>query len=68
MSEKDLVKENNRLREKLNPHNTKIYDKILIYIRTSCKTESNEPVSLGVILLIIGFTLLFNPCDNAYCY
>jgi len=42
MSEKDLVKENNRLREKLDPHNKKIYEKILIYIRTSYKTKSNE--------------------------
>lgn len=42
MSEKALIKENNRMREKLNPHNKKVYEDILVYIRLNYKSEDAE--------------------------
>lgn len=42
MSEKALVKENNRMREKLNPHNKKVYEDILVYIRVNYTSETEE--------------------------
>lgn len=42
MSEKALIKENNRLREKLNPHNKQVYEDILIYIRTNYTSDDEE--------------------------
>ncbi|WP_342388244.1 DUF1048 domain-containing protein [Salinicoccus bachuensis] len=42
MAEKDLIKENNRLREKLDPRYKKVYEDILVYIRVNTSTRSHE--------------------------
>lgn len=42
MSEKALIEENNRLREKLNLHNKNVYEDILVYIRMNYTSEDEE--------------------------
>ena len=42
MSEKPLIKENNRLREKLNQHNKEVYEDILVYIRLNYTSKNEE--------------------------
>ena len=52
MSAKPLIKENNRLREKLNPHNKEVYEDILVYIRLNYTSEDEETEEILNDLLI----------------
>ena len=42
MAEKDLIKENNRLHEKLDPRYKKVYEDIHVYIRVNTSAQSQE--------------------------
>src|SRR5699024_12198764 len=49
---KTLIKENNRMREKLNTHNKEVYEDILVYIRLNYTSEDEETEEILNDLLI----------------